>query len=256
MSCDSGGKGVALITGGARRLGAAFARALAEDGYAVGLHCLGAVDEADRLADALCAEGHRAAVLPADLSDPEAASGLIDRCREMLGPVTVLVNSAARFVNDSAAGFSAEDFSAHVGPNLLAPLLLVQRFAAALPADAKGCVVNLLDHKVTALNPDFFTYTVSKVGLAGATRMLAMAYAGRVRVNGIAPGITLISGRQTPEGFARAWRAPPLGRSTTPEELVIALRFIVRTESLNGQMLVLDGGESLVGRKRDVAFLV
>jgi NAD(P)-dependent dehydrogenase (short-subunit alcohol dehydrogenase family) len=132
-------------------------------------------------------------------------------------------------------------------------LLLAREFAANL-AGQPGAIVNLLDHKVTALNPDFFTYTLTKIAMAGATRLLAQAYYPGIRVNGVAPGITLISGKQTPEGFARAWSAPPLGRSATPEEIAAAVCFILATPSLNGQILVLDGGESLLARPRDIAF--
>ncbi len=149
----------------------------------------------------------------------------------------------------------AASWDAHLGPNLEAPVFLAQAFAAAR-AGRPGSVINMLDHKVTALNPDFFSYTVAKVALAGATRLLAQALGpARVsRVNGVAPGITLLSGKQTQAGFKRAWSAPPLGRSSTPEELVAACRFILATPCLNGQIIVLDGGESLVGRQRDVAF--
>ena len=113
----------------------------------------------------------------------------------------------------------------------------------------------MLDHKVTAPNPDFFSYSVAKIGMAGATRLLAQALSHtQVRVCGVAPGITLVSGKQTQAGFERAWGAPPLGRSSTPEELANACRYVLDTSSLNGQILVLDGGDSLLERSRDVAF--
>ena len=141
----------------------------------------------------------------------------------------------------------------HLRPNLEAPLLLARDVARAL-GEQEGAVVNMLDHKVAALNPDFFTYTVAKMGLEAGTRMMAMAFGGRVRVNGVAPGITLISGKQTEAGFSRAWHAPPLGRSATPDELADAVVFAAETRALNGQVLVLDGGEGLVRRRRDIAF--
>ncbi|MGE5200740.1 MAG: SDR family oxidoreductase, partial [Acidobacteriota bacterium] len=111
-----------------------------------------------------------------------------------------------------------------------------------------------LDQKVQNLNPDFLSYTVSKVGLDGLTRMLALAFAPRIRVCGIAPGVTLRSGKQTDASFERAWRATPLGRSSTAEELVAALRFIIASPSMTGSVITLDGGESLRRRPRDVAF--
>ncbi|MEJ0045023.1 MAG: SDR family oxidoreductase [Rhodospirillales bacterium] len=246
-------KGVALVTGAARRIGAAVARTLAADGYAVGVHYHASATAAEALVQELRAAGARAAALPADLGDRAATRGLVDACRLALGPVTVLINNAAGFRYDTASGFSDADLDFHMRPNLEAPLILAQEFARALGA-APGAIVNFLDHKVTSLNPDFFTYTVAKIGLAGATRTLAMSFGGRIRVNGVAPGIALASGKQSEKGFAHAWSAPPLGRSVTPEELATAVLFILATPSLNGQTLVLDGGESLLGRPRDVAF--
>ncbi len=246
-------KGAALVTGGAVRIGAVIARRLAAEGYAVGVHAHRSIDKAEALAAELRAQGHAAAALAADLSDRAAVGGLVAACAAAIGPVRLLVNNAASFRYDDAAGFEAADFDFHMRPNLEAPLLLARDVARALGQDM-GAVVNMLDHKVAALNPDFFTYTVAKMGLEAATRMMAMAFGGRVRVNGVAPGIALISGKQTEAGFARAWHAPPLGRSATPDELADAVVFAAETPALNGQVLVLDGGESLVRRRRDIAF--
>jgi NAD(P)-dependent dehydrogenase (short-subunit alcohol dehydrogenase family) len=246
-------KGTALVTGGARRIGAVIARRLAAEGYAVGIHAHHSAAEARALAAELRAGGHRAAALHADLSDRAAVAALLPDCERLLGPVRLLVNNAAGFRYDTALDFTPADLDFHLRPNLEAPLILARDVVRAL-AGASGAVVNMLDHKVTALNPDFFTYTTAKIGLAGATRMMAMALGGRVRVNGVAPGITLISGKQTEAGFARAWTAPPLGRSATPDEIADAVLFAAETPALNGQILVLDGGESLLERKRDVAF--
>ncbi len=246
-------KGAALVTGGAVRIGAVIARRLAAEGYAVGVHANRSIAKAELLAAELRARGLNAVALAAELSDRDAVSGLVGACRTSLGPVRLLVNNAASFRYDDAAGFDSVDLDFHLRPNLEAPLLLARDMARAL-GDEEGAVVNMLDHKVTALNPDFFTYTVAKMGLEAATRMMAMAFGGRVRVNGIAPGITLISGKQTEAGFARAWHAPPLGRSATPEELADAVVFAAETRALNGQVLVLDGGEGLLRRRRDIAF--
>ncbi len=246
-------KGAALVTGGAVRIGAAIARRLAREGYAVGVHAHRSIEKAEFLAAELRAGGLAAVALHADLNDREAVGGLVGACEAALGPVRLLVNNAASFRYDDALGFGAADLDFHLRPNLEAPLLLARDVARALGAQ-EGAVVNMLDHKVAALNPDFFTYTVAKMGLEAATRMMAMAFGGRVRVNGVAPGITLISGKQTEAGFSRAWHAPPLGRSATPDELADAVVFAAETRALNGQVLVLDGGEGLVGRRRDIAF--
>ena len=138
--------------------------------------------------------------------------------------------------------------------NLRAPLLLAQALARQLPADETGLVVNVLDQKLYNLNPDFLTYTLSKIGLQGLTILLAQSFAPRLRVAGIAPGLTLRSGSQTDARFAEQHAANPLGVGVTVEDLVRALRFIVATPSYTGDTIIVDGGEHLTGRPRDIAF--
>ncbi len=243
-----------LVTGGARRIGAAIARALAADGWHAIIHYNGSGEEAAALAAEIMRAGGQCDTIGADLSDRAAIAALIPDCVARFGKLDALVNNAARFCYDTLHSMDAESWTVHAVPNLEAPVFLAQAFARA-SAGRPGNVINMLDHKVTSPNPDFFSYTIAKQGAAAATRLLAQALAGTgVRVNAVAPGITLLSGRQTQAGFERAWTAPPLGRSSTPEELAGACRFILATESLNGQFLVLDGGESLLGRQRDIAF--
>lgn len=242
-----------LVTGAARRIGATIARTLAAAGHRVVVHHNRSGAEAEALAGEIRAAGGWCATLAADLSRRDAVDGLIGRAVALAGPLDVLVNNASSFSNDSIDTVTWDTFDAHWAPNLAAPLFLSRDFARQI-GDRDGCIVNLLDQKVINLNPDFVSYTLSKVALAGLTEMLAMQFAPRIRVCGISPGITLISGRQTPESFARAWAAPPLGRSSTPEEVADAVQFILRTPSMTGRTIVLDGGESLQRRARDVAF--
>jgi NAD(P)-dependent dehydrogenase (short-subunit alcohol dehydrogenase family) len=242
-----------LITGGARRIGAAMATALAADGWLVIAHYHRSAADAESLAATINAAGGQCVTVQADLSDPADVAGLIPRCVAQWGAPDALINNASSFTYDTIESMTQASWDAHMAPNLAAPVFLAQAFAHAL-GEKSGCIVNMLDHKLTALNPDFFSYTVAKAGLEAATRMLALAFGGRIRACGIAPGITLISGKQTPAGFTRAWSATPLGRSSTPDDLAEAARFILATGSLNGQVLVLDGGDSLLQRKRDVAF--
>ena len=247
-----------LITGAARRVGATMARVLAAEGWRAIVHYNQSAGAADGLAEEIRQHGGVCETIQADLSDRRAVAGLIPEVTGRWGRLDALINNASSFRYDSIETMDEASWDFHVGPNLVSPLFLAQAFARARQDDKSGgdggCVINMLDHKLAALNPDFFSYTVAKAGLRAATRMLAMAFKGRIRVNGIAPGITLLSGMQTEAGFARAWSAPPLGRSSTPLDLATAARFILSTGSLNGQMLVLDGGESLVGRRRDIVF--
>ena len=247
-------QGTVLITGAARRIGAVTARALAADGWKVLAHYHRSQREAETLANEIRAEGGACETVPADLSKREDIESLVPGCIAAYGPLDCLINNAATFINDSIANVTWETLEAHMVPNLAAPLLLSRDFADNYGDRTGGCIINLLDQKVANLNPDFLSYTVSKVALSGLTQMLAMAFRERIRVCGVAPGVTLISGKQTEESFAKAWRATPLGRSSTPEQIVDCIRFILTTPSYNGQTIFLDGGESLQKRARDVAF--
>jgi NAD(P)-dependent dehydrogenase (short-subunit alcohol dehydrogenase family) len=168
--------------------------------------------------------------------------------------VRLLVNNASLFAYDSADAFTVAQWDRHLDVNLRAPALLCQAFARA--AAGSGLIVNLLDAKLEAPNPDFFTYTVSKAGLASLTELCARAWAARgIRVCGIAPSVTLVSGPQSRENFDQVHALNALRRGVRVEEIVAALRFIVATPTLTGQILTLDGGQRFLGLARDVQFL-
>lgn len=247
--------GAALVTGAARRIGRAIALGLAADGWHVWVHFNRSAGEAEELVAAVVARGGSAGALRADLAVLPEVEGLIARCAHPERPLTCLVNSASLFDYDAVDSLTAERWDRHAAVNLRAPALLARDFARALPAGAEGCIVNLLDSKVGAPNPDFLSYTVSKIGLAGLTRVLALALAPRVRVNGIAPGVTLASGKQSERGFRRAQQLSPLGHGASVEQIVAAVRFILSVDSLTGEVLTLDGGQSLRPLARDVVFL-
>ena len=245
----------ALITGGGKRIGRAIVTALAGDGWFVHIHYNQSRAEAEETLGAVTGAGGEGRTVRADLGDVAGVEGLVADCAAAGPPLGLLVNNAALFEYDTAGTVTAESWERHQRVNLKAPLLLARDFAALIPDGGEGCIVNLIDNKVFALNPDFLSYTVTKVALRGLTETLAMAYAPRLRVCGIAPGITLISGRQTPESFARAHGMNPLERGCSLDQIVGALRFILATASLTGQIITVDGGQSLQHLPRDVAFL-
>lgn len=237
--------GVALVTGGAKRIGRALVTGLAEDGWAVGIHHNRSVEEAETLARSLRDAGGRAETFQADLTSEPAVRRLVPAVTASLGPVTLLVNNASTFENDSIGDMTRASWDRHIEANLRAPLVLTQDMAAALPHDIRGNVVNLLDQRVWNLTPHFLSYTVSKSALWTLTRTLAMALAPRIRVNGIGPGPTLRNERQTEAHFAAQWEAVPLARPTAPAEVAEAMRFILRASAMTGQMIAVDGGEHL-----------
>lgn len=243
-----------LVTGAAKRLGREIALELARAGFDLAVHCHRSADEAQATAEAVRALGRRAVVLPADLSDEGQARGLVRRAVAALGGLRAVVNNASLFEFDDAQTFSYASLDSHMHANLGAPLLLAQALHAATPDGVQACVVNLLDQKLWNPNPDFLSYSCSKFALEGATRMLALAYAPRVRVVGVAPGITLPSGDQNAAGFATAHVRTPLGRSSRPHEVAQAVRFAIENEALTGSTLLVDGGQHLWPSSRDVMF--
>ncbi len=244
----------AVVTGAARRIGAGLVEELAAMGYAVAIHHRGGADEARALAARIEAAGGRAAAIHADLATPDACAALLEEATRVLGPVEVLVNNASRFEYDTLADLTPQGWADHLAANLTAPIFLIQAFARLLPAQMKGVVVNILDQKVASPNPDYFSYTAGKVALAGLTPALALALAPRIRVCGLSPGLTLPSGVQSDDDYARGAAATPLGLTSSVAGLRRALRFLLESEAYTGQILTLDGGESLLRRGRDIAF--
>ena len=235
----------ALVTGGALRIGRAVVEALAEDGWSVAIHYRSSGDAASDLAREIGAAGGRAVALDADLSNEAESETLVSRAIEALGPLGCLVNNASVFELDLAETATRASWDRHMEPNLRAPLVLTQAFAAALPADKGGLVINLLDQRVWNLTPYFLSYTISKSALWTLTRTLALALAPRVRVNGIGPGPTLPSPRQSQAQFDRQCATMPLGRGALPREVADTVRFFLACKSITGQMVALDGGQHL-----------
>lgn len=235
----------ALVTGGGKRIGRACCLVLAEAGYAVAVHHLNSGDAAEATAAEIRDAGGRAVALAADLTDEEQVMALVPRAAAALGPIGVLVNNASIFENDTVETVTRERWDAHMAVNLRAPFVLTQEFARHLPQDAGGCIINLLDERVWSLTPYFVSYTLTKAGLWTLTQTMALALAPRVRVNGIGPGPTLPSPRQSHEQFVQQCQSMPLRRGTAPNEIAAALRFILAAPAMTGQMIALDGGQHL-----------
>ena len=236
---------VALVTGAARRIGAAIARDLARHGWGIAIHYHSSRGDAEALAQEIAATGGRAAALACDLAREAEAETLVPRAVEALGPLTCLVNNASVFEMDKVDTATRESWNRHIETNLRAPLVLSQAFARQLPDGAEGNIINLLDQRVWKLTPYFLSYTVAKSGLWTLTRTLALALAPRIRVNGIGPGPTLPSERQSVEQFRHQQAAVPLQHGPEVAEIAAAVRFILGSPSMTGQMIALDGGEHL-----------
>lgn len=248
---------VVLVTGAARRIGRAIALDLAAHGHDVALHCHKPSAESEATLAELRALGVRAETFAADLADEAACRALVPGAVATFGRLDAVVNNASRFAYDDAASFGHAEMEAHWRVNTAAPILLAHALHAHLAArDAKGCVVNLLDQKLANPNPDYLSYTLSKAALDSATVMLAQALAPRLRVCGVSPGVTLLSGEMSDADFEAAHRMTPLRRSSTPADIAQAVRYLIGADAVTGTTLLVDGGQHLAAQPRDVAFLV
>jgi NAD(P)-dependent dehydrogenase (short-subunit alcohol dehydrogenase family) len=211
----------------------------------VGVHYNRSAEPAEAVVAEVTGGGGRAMALQADLMSDAACDALVAHAAERLGPLGCLVNNASVFENDRIDTITRQSWDRHMQVNLRAPLVLSQAFARQLPDDDHGVIINMLDQRVWNMTPFFMSYTVSKVGLWTLTRTLAMALAPRIRVNGIGPGPTLPSERQSEAHFVRQWSGTPLGRPVSLDDICRAVRFILDSPSLTGQMMAFDGGQHL-----------
>ncbi|NYE63088.1 NAD(P)-dependent dehydrogenase (short-subunit alcohol dehydrogenase family) [Duganella sp. 1224] len=249
------GSRAALVTGAGRRIGREIALGLADAGWNIVVHYRHSADEAQEVVAKILARGRRATALSCDLADEAAVRKLLVEANAALGPISCVVNNASVFDYDNVADFSYESLDAHMRTNLGAPLLLAQALHAATPAGAQAVVINLLDQKLYNLNPDFLSYTLSKVALQSAVTMLAQALAPKVRVVGVAPGLTMISHIQSSEDFAATHAMSPLGESSRPEEVVQAVVFAAQNRALTGSTILVDGGQHLLRLPRDFSLM-
>jgi len=248
----SAARGVALVTGAGRRIGRALALAMAGAGFDIALHCHNSCEDAQGAAAEIAVLGRRAEVLRADLAEEAETRGLVAAAHRALGPVTLLINNASVFQDDRIETFASDSWRAHMEVNLHAPLVLSQSFAAALPLDRSGLIINILDQRVWNPNPQFFSYSLSKAALWMATQTMAQGLAPRIRVNGIGPGPTLPSIHQTPELFQAEAEHTPLQRRATPADIAAAALYLVDAPTVTGQMIAVDGGQHLAWRTPDI----
>lgn len=247
------GPATALVTGAGRRLGRAIALDLARCGWSVGVHYHASAAEALAVVTEIEAKGGKAAAFAADLARSGAPEPLIESCAAALGPITCLINSAACFEWDDIQTLDRDTWQAHLDVNLRAPIFLAQALARRLPKGAAGNIINVIDQKVLRPDPEFFSYTIAKSALWTATQLLAQALAPQIRVNAIAPGPVLPSLKQSEDEFARECRSTLLGHGVDVEEVTAAVRFLLETPSVTGQMIALDSGQHLAWRKESKA---
>jgi NAD(P)-dependent dehydrogenase (short-subunit alcohol dehydrogenase family) len=231
----------ALVTGGAKRIGRAIVKDLAAHGFAVAIHCHNSHKDADELAKRIIAQGGRAAVIQADLTDMAAAAKVVADANAALGPLSLLVNSASLFTDDSVENFDWVEWDRHFAIHLKAPAQLARDFAAQLPPDAEGLIVNIIDQRVWHLTPRYFSYTLSKSALWTATQTMALALANE---------------RQQPADFQAQIDGLILGRGPALAEFGATIRYLWDARSVTGQMIAIDGGQHLAWQTPDVTGMI
>ncbi|OJF95179.1 SDR family oxidoreductase [Pararhizobium antarcticum] len=246
----------ALVTGGAIRIGKAIVEDLAANGFTVAIHANTSVEAAETLARDIVARGGRAAVVQADLADTTAVSGLMAKVNAAIGPIGLLVNNASLFKKDSLDQFDNAIWDQHFALHVKAPSMLAGDFARQLPEVNAGLIVNLIDQRVWAPNPRFYSYMLSKAALWTATQTMAQALAPDIRVNGIGPGPTVPNERQNIADFRKQVDALILRAGPELGEFGRTIRFLFDTPSITGQMIALDGGQHLAWETPDILEIV
>ena len=243
---------VALVTGGACRIGAQICRSLANAGHKVIIHYNSSKSEADLLANEL-GKITSVATIQSDLGDQEQVMKLFSKSIDFFGPIDILINNACFFEYDNLESFNMDYFNRSIAINTLSPIILSKDFASQVP-DEGGILINILDQKLANPNPDYLSYTISKSAISGIIESLAIGLAPSVRVNGIAPGLTMPSPHASIESFEEVHNTTPLGRGSTAQDIGDAVLFLVSAKSVTGQIIFVDGGERLMPRSSDVLY--
>lgn len=240
-------KKVALITGSSKRLGRAIALGLAKDGFDIALHFNRSSAEVKALKRDIEEMGRRAISVAGDLSDLKNAAAIVQAAHGELGALSLLVNNASLLEKDNLAGLTLESWRRLTDINLGSQVFLMQAFAAQPDLPVGASIINMLDQQMSAPSPRFFSYAIAKIGFEGATKIAAFDFAPRIRVNAIAPGLVLRSGSQTDATFHERQRQMPLGEGLSADDIVRAVRYLVASPHVTGEIMQVDSGQGLIG---------
>lgn len=250
------GKRLALVTGGHRRLGGIIAAALAKAGHSLAIHGSHDTRLDSHLALTLEEQGTQWEGFVVDFADPENAEELVAQVAARFGrPPDILVNSAAMFGQDRLDSVTADDLMRHYAVNCAAPTMLTKAFATVPAGVGDRCIINILDQRIDHPHGDQLAYTLSKLALAGLTRTSASSLAPQVRVNAVAPGLTIATPDYDADQMARLEQMMPLGRLPQAEQIAQAVLYLVDASAVTGQTLYVDGGAHLRSYDRDFMHL-
>ena len=234
-----------IITGGATRIGAAIAESLASLKNQITIHYNKSKEKAEKLKKILEKKGSKVFLIKADLNKISELNKIIKFANKKMKGINCLINNASVFENDNIKKFSIKRWDNHLNINLKAPALLIQQFAKIVSKNTSANVINIVDQKVFKITPYFLSYTLSKTGLYTLTKTSAMSLAPNIRVNGIAPGPTIKSKRQSLKHFKKQYLSTLLRKNVDTKEICSAIKFLITSKSITGQVIVIDSGQNL-----------
>ena len=240
-----------LITGAATRVGKAIALHFAERGWNIAIHYFRSSLKAKKLKRIIEKNWVKVVLIKADLKNPKQTEKIIPLARKKLGTIDCLVNNAALFEKDDIANFTNKSWNNHLNINLLAPTILTKQFAKQASKKTISNIINIIDQRIFNLTPFFMSYTISKSGLQTLTKTMAMRLGPNIKVNGIAPGPTIKSKRQTDRHFRNQIKSTLLKKSVRTEDICDTVEFLVNNNSVTGQIITVDSGQNLSWNKKN-----
>ena len=241
-----------LITGGAKRIGKSIAEELGYENNRILIHYNSSDTDAKKLQNDLIDKKIETFIYKADLSNESDIHNMLDKITKDVGQdLDTIINCASIFENDSAKNIEVKNFSKHININLLAPILLSKHLSKIHRKDHDNNIINIIDQRVMRLNPSYFSYSVSKYGLWGVTQMMAQEYSPSIRVNAVAPGPILANHDQSTEMFETEANNTPLQRQPNIKDITNAIKFLLNTKSVTGQIIAIDSGQHLSWKTPD-----
>jgi len=240
-----------IITGGATRVGAAIARSLAEEATDITIHYNASASNAKKIKKELDEFGVNIHLIKCNLNKERDVARLIKKAKKQMGGLDCLINNASIFENDDISNFSSKSWEKHITINLKSPSILMKEFFR-ITKNKPANIINIIDQRIFKLTPFFFSYSVSKYGLAAVTKISAMKFAPNIRVNGIAPGPTMKSKRQSEKHFKSQWKSTILQKQVDVNNICNLVKYFIKNDSVTGQIMSVDSGQSLGWKTPDI----
>ena len=234
-----------LITGGATRIGKEIAIHFSKKGWNIAIHYFKSSYQAKNLKKIIEKNSVKTTLIKADLKNIKQVEKIIPLVKKKLGKVNCLINNASLFENDDILNFKDRNWNNHLNINLLAPTILTRQFAKQAQKKTISNIINIIDQRVFKLTPVFLSYTLSKSALHTLTKTMAMRLSPNIKVNGIAPGPTIKSKRQTSKHFNRQTKSTLLKKAVDPKDICDTVDFFINNNSVTGQVIAVDSGQNL-----------